>query len=194
MWCSVGPSAVNDSRKLLETLLGKLVESDPDAIARSNAAKAVELFGAARAAGVDCSALGSEAAIVEALCAGLGGKVPAGGQFPFLTGVERQRIADALELEEGELRLAPEPEIPEPIVTDETEKQIQRHARLIATLSSSAAAVDSPQLKKLATVEEIVAAICTTGLGSGPWLRGGDVQGARTIERRGREGRRAPGR
>ena len=166
-----GLAPLSESKCLLESLLGELKPSDAGELADTTADQALELYRAARAAGAECSGLSSEEAVVAALCAGLQGKAGARFKLPFLTAPERQRVAQRLLLESGELGLAPVVEEPAALAPSADEQQIRRHARLIATLSSSAAAHDSPQLKKLETTEEIIAAICTTGLSSGPGTR-----------------------
>jgi hypothetical protein len=163
-----GTASIGDGKLLLESLLGPTVSADPDALASKIADQVVELFDSAHAAGVDCAKLTSEESIVAALCTGLEGKSGARFQLPFLTGVERRTVVGRLHFESGKLGLAPVPIEPDVIVPDEDEKQLRRQAQLIATLSSSAAAADSPQLKKLQTAQEIIEVICTTGLESGP--------------------------
>ncbi|MGI9241242.1 MAG: hypothetical protein ACR2RV_10600 [Verrucomicrobiales bacterium] len=163
-----GTSALGHTKRLLETLLGPALPSDPRATAKSNAARVIELFEVAKSAGADCGSMKSAAEIVEALVVGIDHGAGEPTRLPFLTSIEQQQIAELLLFEDGEILIAPEPEEPLVVAMGADEKELRRHARVIATLSSSAAAVDSPQLKELATVEEIVAAICSTGISSGP--------------------------
>ena len=173
---------IRHTEALLKHLLGAAVPADRHAKSIQHAETTIQLYQAAQSAGVLVKPLSTPEAVIAALCAGLEG----GGkrfQLPFLTGVEQEQIAERLLLESGTLALAPEPGS---VVPDADEVQIRRHARLIATLTMSAAAADSPELKKLKTTDEIVATLCSTGLTGGgvyrsekflgPELSPGDVE------------------
>ncbi|MFT5106474.1 MAG: hypothetical protein ACI9UA_002097 [Pseudoalteromonas tetraodonis] len=154
--------------RMLEYILGATEDTDARAEALATADQAIKKFEAARAAKASLGALQSPEAIVDALCVG----IEAGGvrfQLPFLTGVEQARVATQLRFGSGKLVLRPEAE---DIVRGQSleEREIRRQAQRIAALTMSAAAAESPGLRKLTTPEEIVAAICSTGfLGGGSY-------------------------
>lgn len=161
--------SVRGSKRLLEHLLLETRPSDPRAFANATAARSIELFEAAKAAGAAAKSIASSPdAIVAALCVGLETKTGRRFQLPFLTGVEQQSVAGRLVLEAGILRLAPEAQIVAAAGPITDDSKIRRHAQLIATLTMSAAAAKSPDLKKLSTAEAIVETLCTSGLRGGP--------------------------
>ena len=158
---------IKDSRGLLEDLLGPAKPFDPYGDATLLASEVVKLYHAARSAQAITNPPVSIDKLLALLCEGV--DCPQGKHFilPFTTAVERERIIERLELVGGEDLRVVEQEAESVNASKLSEKQVRRHARLLATLSMSAAAADSSDLKKLKSAKDIVAAL------SGEGLRGG---------------------
>ena len=160
-------AGIAQSQKLLEMLFGPAEESDLHAEATRGALQCVELFGRAHRAGAPVGALSSCDAIVDALCVGIETRGGQSFQLPFLTLPERRRIGKRLRFSDGKLEVIAEA-VADVSTPSLSEKDIRRRAQLISTKTMSAAAADSLELKELKTKEEIIAAICSEGLTSGP--------------------------